>query len=89
MITKSMIIEKDIWDLILTSPRPKYPNFILFLKEAKKDQMVMGIAWQIILKSINDQIAFNIMDLKDLKKMWEKLTNICSGIDQDMVYLIF
>lgn len=63
MITKSMLIEKDVWNLILTGPRLERQNPMLFSKEAKKDRMVVEIAWQIIL------IAFNIMDLEDPKEM--------------------
>lgn len=69
MITKSILIKKDIWDLVSTGPRPKRQNPTLFSKEAKKDQMAVGIARQIILKGVNDQIAFNIMDLEDPKEM--------------------
>lgn len=50
--------------------------------------MAVGIARQIILKSVNAQIAFNIMDLKDSKEMWEKLTSICNEIGQVVVYSI-
>ena len=42
--------------------------------------MVVGITQQIILKGVNNQIALNIMDLKDPKEMWDKLKSICSKI---------
>lgn len=35
---------------------------------------------QIIRNCINDQIAFNIMDLKDCKKMWDRLKSIYTEI---------
>lgn len=35
------------------------------MKKVKKDLIAVGIAWQIILEGIGDQIALNIMDLKD------------------------
>ena len=50
--------------------------------------MMVRIARQIILKSVNDQIAFNIIDFEDLKVIWEKLTNIYSKIGHGVVYLI-
>ena len=50
--------------------------------------MAAGIAWQIILKGVNNQIAFNIIDREDPKKMWKKLTSIYSEISQGMVYSI-
>lgn len=83
-----MLIEKDVWDLVSTSPQPKRQNPTLFLKKVKRDQMAVEIAQQIILEDVNDQIAFNIMDLEDSKEMWEKLTSICSKIGQSVFYLI-
>ena len=50
--------------------------------------MAVRIARQIILKGVSDQIAFNIMDLKDPKEMWDKLTSICTKIGQEVVYSI-
>lgn len=41
-----------------------------------------------LLKGVNNQITFNIIDLEDLKVMWDKLTSICSKIDQKVVYSI-
>lgn len=43
----------------------------------KEDWMAIGIVQQIIRKDVSDQIAFNIIDLKDSKKMWNKLKSIC------------
>ena len=50
--------------------------------------MALGIARQIILEGVNNQIAFYIMDLKDPKEMWDKLKNMWSEIKQGVVYLI-
>ena len=88
MITKSMLIEKDVWDLIATGPRPERQNPGLFTKEVKEDRMAVGIARRIILEGVSDQIAFNIMDLEDPKEMWDKLKSICSEIGQGVVYSI-
>lgn len=52
----------------------------LFIKKVKEDQTAIGIACQIILNDINNQIAFNIIDMEDPRKMWDKLANICSKI---------
>lgn len=38
--------------------------------------MAVRIARRIIIEGVSDQIAFNIIDLKDLKKIWDKLKNI-------------
>lgn len=88
MITKSMLIEKDVWGLIETGPRPIRENPRLWGKEIKEDRMAIGIARRIIVEVVNDQIAFNIMDLEDPKDMWTKLKSICSEVGQGVVYSI-
>ncbi len=50
--------------------------------------MTIGTVQQIIRKGISDQIAFNIMDLKDPKKMWDKLKSVCTEIGQGVIYSI-
>ena len=50
--------------------------------------MAVGIAQRIIRKGVSDRIAFNIMDLKDPKEMWDKLKSICTEVDQEVVYSI-
>lgn len=54
----------------------------------KKDQMTINIAQQIIRGVISNEIAFNIMNLKDLKEIWDKLKIIYIKIDQEVVYSI-
>lgn len=62
-----MLIKKDIWDLISTEPYPSRENPGIWVKKVKKDQIAVDIAQQIIWKGVSNQIAFNIMDIKDLK----------------------
>ncbi len=50
--------------------------------------MAIGIAQQIIRKGVSNQIAFNIMDIKDPKQMWNKLKSVCPEVGQEVVYLI-
>lgn len=50
--------------------------------------MAVGIARQIILKGVNNQITFNIMHFEDLKEIWDKLKSICSKIGYRVVYSI-
>lgn len=88
MLTRSMMIEKDVWDLISVGPRPPIENPALFGKEAKENRMAVGIAQRIITDGISDQIAVNIMDLEDPKEMWNKLKGICSEVGQGVVYSI-
>lgn len=88
MITKLMLIKKDVKDFVLIGPYPKQQNPMLWKKEVKEDYIAVKIACQIIIEEVNNQIAFNIMDLEDLKKMLDKLTSICSKIGQGVVYSI-
>ena len=69
MIIKLMPIEKDVWDLVSTGLQLECQNPILFSKEVKEDQIMVEIGQQIILKGVNDQIIFNIIDLEDPKEM--------------------
>lgn len=69
-ITESMLIEKDMWDLVSTGPRPERQNPGIWTKEIREDQMAIGIAQQIIKKGVSNEIAFNIMDIRDPKQMW-------------------
>ena len=88
-ITVSMLIEKDVWDLISIGPRPPRKNTGLLTKEIKEDRMAVGIAQSIIQEGVSNQIAFNIMDLKNPKKMWDKLKSICTKVGQRVVYSVF
>ncbi len=68
-IIESILIEEDVWDLVFTKPQPVRENPSLWSKEVKEDRMAVGIAQQIIRKGVSDQIAFNIMDLKEPKEI--------------------
>ncbi len=87
-ITKSMLIEKDVWDLVTTDPRAPRKNPGLWFKKIKEDRMAVDTAQRIIREGVSDQIAFNIMDLKDPKEMWDKLKSIYIKVGQGVVYLI-
>ena len=65
-------------NLVLRELRPQYENPSLWLKEIKKDYMTIGKAQRIIRKDVSNQIVFNIIDLKDPKKIWDKLKSICT-----------
>ncbi len=69
MLTRSMMIERDVWDLISKGPREP-------------------IAKRIITEGISDQLAINIMDFEDPKKMCDRLKTICSEVGQGVVYSI-
>ncbi len=69
ILTRSIMIEKDVWDFISKGPREPIANPTLFEKEAKKNRIAIGIAQRIITEGISDHIAVNIMDLEDPKEM--------------------
>lgn len=75
-----MLIKKNLWNIVETSSHPERQNPALWVKEVKKDWIAVGIARQIILEGVSEQIAFNIIDLEDLKEMWDKLKSICNVI---------
>ncbi len=43
-IIESMLIEKDVWDLVTTGPRLPRENPGLWSKEIKEDRMAVGTA---------------------------------------------
>lgn len=88
MVSKSILIKKNMWDLVITEPQPQWENHQIWAKEVKKNRIIMEIIWQIILKNVRNQITFNIIRLEDLEEMWDKLTNIYTKISQRIVYSI-
>ncbi len=84
-IIESMLIEKDVWDLVTTGLRPPRENPGLWSKEIKEDPMAVDTAQRIIREGVSDQIAFKIMDLKDPKEMWDKLKSVCTEVGQGVV----
>ena len=64
-----MLNEKDVWDLVSIELWPVHENPGLWLKEIKEDRMEVKTAQWIIREDVSNQIAFNIMDLKDPKEM--------------------
>lgn len=38
--------------------------------------MAIGIPQQIIREGVSNEIAFNIIDIRDLKQMWVKLKSV-------------
>lgn len=49
-----MMIEKDVWDLISKEPWEPIANPAFFGKEAKENQMAIGIAQRIIIEGISN-----------------------------------
>lgn len=50
--------------------------------------MAINIIQHIIRKNVSNQIIFNIIDLEDLKNMWDKLKSIYINISQGIIYSI-
>lgn len=88
MLTKSMLIEKDVWDLISNRSCPIRGHNSGWNKENKEDRMIIGIAQKIIIKGVSSQITFNIMDIDNQKEMWDILKRICLDVGQRVVYLV-
>ena len=75
-LTRAMLIEKDVWDLIETGPRPAPPPFQQ--QKTKENCMAVGTATRIIKEGVSDNIFNNIIDITDPKEMWEKPRSACS-----------
>ena len=88
-LTKSMLIEKDVWDLVETGPRPQQQNAsALFDHKTKEDRIAIGTAGRIIREGLSDDLFNNIIDIDDPKEMWAKLKSVCSQVGQGVVYSI-
>lgn len=70
-LTKAMLIEKDVWDLVEIRPRPVLTT--IWEQKTKENRMAMRKVTQIIKKGISDNIFNNIIDVTDPKEIWEKL----------------
>ena len=85
-LTRAMLIEKDVWDLIETGPRPEPA---LFQKQKTKENcMAVGTATRIIKEGVSNNIFNIIIDITDPKEMWKKLRSACSQVGQGVVYFI-
>ena len=60
----------------------------IWKQKIKENWMVMGIAIQIIKESISNDIFNNIINITNLKKMWEKLHISCFQVGQAVIYPI-
>lgn len=83
---RAMLVEKDIWDLIKTSPKPAPVR--IWEQKIKKNRIAIGIVTQIIKEGISNNIFNNIIDITDPKEMWEKLRIACFQIGQRVIYSI-
>lgn len=62
-------MKKYIKDFVMIKFYILYQNLVLFWKKIKKDPIIIVITLQIMRKSVNDQIVFNIINLKNQKKV--------------------
>lgn len=87
-LTRAMLIEKDVWDLIEDSPRQ--PPTALWEREQKikENCMAIGIATRIIKEVVSNDIFNNIINITNPQEMWEKLCTACSQVGQGVVYFI-
>lgn len=81
-----MLVEKDVWDLIKTGPRPVPPA--IWEQRSKDNCMAVGTATRIIKEGVSDDIFNNIIGIMDLRERWEKLRTVCSQVGQGVVYSI-
>lgn len=88
-LTKSMLIEKDVWDLVETDPRPIKQNAsTLFDHKVKEERIAIGAAGRIIREGLSNDLFNNVIDIDDPKEMWKKLQSVCSQVGQGVIYSI-
>lgn len=85
-LTRAMLVEKDVWDLVETGPRPALVAF--WEQRIKENRMAVGTATRIIKKGVSNDIFNNIIDITDPREMWEKLCTTCLQVGQGVVYSI-
>lgn len=83
-----MLIEKDVWDLVKVGPQKDPEALWKKKKKIKENQMAVGTATRIIKESVHNDIFKNIINVTDLREIWQKLQIACSQIGQKVVYLI-
>lgn len=50
--------------------------------------MTIKIVWKIIIEGVSSLINFNIIDINNLKEIWDTLKKICSKVSQRVVYSV-
>ena len=81
-----MLVEKDVYNLIETDPIPASVG--IWKQKIKENWIAMGIAMQIIKECVNNDIFNNIINITNVKKIWEKLRISCFQVGQAVVYSI-
>ena len=87
-LTKAMLIEKDVWDLVSVGQRAVRASNPLWDTQVKEDRMAIGTAMRIIQGGVSDDLFNSIIDLDDSQLMWEKLRSVCSQTGPGVVYSI-
>ena len=67
-LINSILIEKDVWDLVETGSRPLQQNISkLWDYKEKEDRIAIETAGHIIKKDVSDNLFNNIIDINDLQ----------------------
>lgn len=69
-LIKSILIKKDVWDLIEIDSRPILKNVsILFDHKIKKDQIAITTTSRIIKEGFSYNFFNNVIDINDYKEI--------------------
>lgn len=87
-LTKTMLIEKDVWDFIKIGPQQDPDALWEQEKKIKENRMAVGTATRIIKEGVSNDIFNNIIDVTDPNEIWQKLRTACFQVGQGVVYSI-
>ena len=68
-LTKAMLIEKDVWNLLSVGQRAVRAPNPLWDYQVKEDRMAIGTAMRIIQRGVSDDLFNSVIDLDDPQLM--------------------
>ena len=81
--TQAMLEEKEVWNVVDRSRAD-----LTTAAQTRKNKKDIVIASKIIKQGVNSDFYINIIGEQDPHCSWETLRQVCSQVDQDVVYSI-
>lgn len=87
-MTKSMLIEKNVQDIMFVRLCYLQGPYTDWNGENKKDHMAIRPSQKIIIKGVNSQIAFHIINIKNSNDMQDTFQRISSKVSHGVIYSV-